>query len=330
MTEIREITKQIEELSDSKENEEIKPVEEIPTEKISEQKGALLKDDSDEPFSLKTPIQNTLVSLKLLNEKLQSLFGQNDIPEMNEEAIVEYLNGASQEFNHLIKNIYEHKQQLTPENTEVFRACALDAMKVRQFAENAVQMIAVRKHNYILSVVTDITMKSLFVVAALLVYSLESSRKFQLVDAFEAIWQKLISRVKLQVTAFGKNVVIQLITLIRSSVSTVCQYTGVDDALGEFVKAVQTTDFRDFSQAFVLPKDSPNPFKSSELLLTFAGSVYRWQGDLSRYQAMILGSTDYDPSLKFYFLSFIFDPQNGTSLNQMGAVASYKVNMNVF
>ncbi|KAE9550715.1 hypothetical protein FO519_006081 [Halicephalobus sp. NKZ332] len=323
MTEIREITKKIEELNDFKENEEIKSVEEKSTEKISENR-QLLTDDSDGSFSIKTPIQQTLVSLKSLNEKLQSVFSQKDLPEMTEEEIVEYLKSVSQEFNQLIKNIHENKGQPTVENNEVFRACALDAMKVRQFAENAVQMIAVRKNNYILSIVTDITMKSLFVVSALLVYSLESSRKFQLIDSFEGIWQKLISRVKLQVTAFGKNVVIQLITLIRSSISTVCQFAGVDDVLGDLVKAVQGTEFKGFSQALVLPKDSPNPLKSSETLLNFAGSAYRWQGDLSRYQAMILGSTDYDPSLKFYFLSFIFDPQNGTSLNQMGAVASYK------
>lgn len=58
------------------------------------------------------------------------------------------------------------------------------------------------------------SMKALFVVSALIVYDLEQAKKYQLIEAFEAIWQKLISRVKMQITSFGKTIVMQLITLV--------------------------------------------------------------------------------------------------------------------
>ena len=59
-------------------------------------------------------------------------------------------------------------------------------------------------------------MKALYVVSALIVYDLEQAKKFQLIEAFEAIWQKLISRVKMQITSFGKIIVIQLITMVSN------------------------------------------------------------------------------------------------------------------
>uniref|UniRef100_A0AC34PZB9 DNA/RNA-binding domain-containing protein n=1 Tax=Panagrolaimus sp. JU765 TaxID=591449 RepID=A0AC34PZB9_9BILA len=316
-----------EEINDFKENEEnkvpeMKIIEKIP--KVEAFNGQFTVEANDGSFTIKTPIDRTVLCLKLLNNRLASL-DQSDMLEMTESELIEYLKNLSEDYNSLLQNIFDSKNTLkiTGSNEE-FKSCALEAMKVRQQAERIVKALLVKRTNYALSIVTDIIMKSLFIVSALLVFNLEEAKKYQMIDAFEGIWQKLISTVKTHVTLFGKNVVIQLIALMRSSISKLSEYMKVDEYLDDFIKAVLSSDLSDFSKAFILPENSKNPFDCPENILNFAGIVYQWHGDLSRYQSMILGSTDYDPSLKFYLLSFVFDPNCGKSLNQMGAVASYK------
>jgi hypothetical protein len=294
-----------------------------PNEKIIIKPAFIETDDDPESLTLRHSIQKSINCLNQLTEKLQAVFRQSILPEISESEMISYLKDSSDSFNDSINKIILLKTN-SPNSNEDFKKCALDAMKVRVFAEKAVQLLAVRKHNYVLTFVTDITMKALFVVSALIVYDLEQAKKYQLIEAFEAIWQKLISRVKMQITSFGKNIVMQLITLIRSSISTVTEHLEFEKHIGELVKAIINTDFADFTQGILV--SSPTIVTDvPQHLLTFAGNTYRWHGDLARYQSMILGSSDYNPSLKFYFLSFVLDPQNGTALNQMGAVASYKV-----
>jgi hypothetical protein len=291
-------------------------------EKIAIKPSYIEEDDDDGDTSLKHSIQKSINCLHKLQEKLQAVFRQSILPEINETEMISYLKDSSDCFNNSINKIISIKIN-SPSSNEDFKKCALDAMKVRVFAEKAVQLLAVRKHNYVLTFVTDITMKALYVVSALIVYDLEQAKKFQLIEAFEAIWQKLISRVKMQITSFGKNIVIQLITLIRSSVTTVTEQLEFEKHIGELSKAILNTNFSDFTQA-ILVSSSTSVTDIPQSLLNFSGNTFRWHGDLARYQSMILGSSDYNPSLKFYFLSFVLDPQNGTALNQMGAVASYK------
>lgn len=263
---------------------------------------------------------------------MQTAYGISNLPEMTEDEMIDYLNKKSNEYRsmmqNLCNNLSEFKKDLTSEDIEEFKKCALDVMKIRQTAEKAAQIITVRKSNHILSIVIEITMTSLFVVSALLLYSLEQSKKFQLIDAFEGIWSKLISKIKRQIISYGKNLVMHLITFIRSIISTLSEFIHIDNYLNEFIKAIQSTNYKDFNNGFVFSKEAgAKLIQCPDILLNLASNVFRWQGDLIRYQAMILGSTDYDPCLNLYFLSCICDPTNGTSLNQMGAVASYKVSL---
>uniref|UniRef100_A0AC34FP01 Uncharacterized protein n=1 Tax=Panagrolaimus sp. ES5 TaxID=591445 RepID=A0AC34FP01_9BILA len=279
-------------------------------------------DDDTESTSLRHSIQKSINCLNQSTEKLQGVFRQSILPEITEAEMVSYLKDSSECFNDSVNKIILLKTNY-PSSNDDFKKCALDAMKVRLSAEKAVQLLAVRKHNYVLTFVTDITMKALFVVSALIVYDLEQAKKYQLIEAFEAIWQKLISRVKMQITSFGKTIVMQLITLIRSSIVTVTEQLEFEKHIGELIRATINTNFSDFTQGILI--SSPTVVTDvPQNILTFAGNTFRWHGDLARYQSMILGSSDYNPSLKFYFLSFVLDPQNGTALNQMGAVASYK------
>uniref|UniRef100_A0A7E4W1Y3 EST1_DNA_bind domain-containing protein n=1 Tax=Panagrellus redivivus TaxID=6233 RepID=A0A7E4W1Y3_PANRE len=248
---------------------------------------------------------------------------KSEVPDIDGDQVDQHFVSAAQAFRSQLEYAFDPNTETMENDADTFRRCALDVMKTRQLVASAAALLPKFPNYYILKQVIDIALSALTANAVLIIHSLEHAKRFQLVDTFEQIWLQLVSEIKKNVKLFGRTIATQTITMIRGVILTVSNLAGVESVFGVLSKAVMASNMHDFVNGINVDTENLN-LGDDPQLKEFAGAVYRWQGDLARYQEMIIGSTDYDSSIKMYFLSFIIDPNNGTALNQIGAVASYK------